>query len=113
MSAPLPGPIAAALARGALVLTPNQRAARTLRRAFAAARQAAGETLWAPPDILPLDTWLAGSWRTLLLNGHRTRTLLNRTQEHALWQQILAADSELPPSLRDTASLAALASTLR
>ena len=108
MGVPLPFPIADALARGATALTPSRRAARSVRRAFDAAQQAQGLTQWAPPAILPLEAWLAAAWRNLVLEGHRTRTLLNRTQELALWRLILAADPDLP-SLRTADSLAALA----
>ena len=100
--------IALALQSGTLALTASQRAARSLRRAFDAAQIGAGLTLWHPPDVLALDTWLADLWRILLLEGHATRMLLNRTQEQALWREIIAADPEAA-SLQSAASLADLA----
>ncbi len=107
MGTNLPPSIAAALARGATLLTPNQRAARTLRRAHASAQQAAGLTLWQPPAIFALETWLATLHHTLLLEGHDLRILLSRTQEQALWRTIIAADPELP-ALQSPESLANL-----
>ena len=98
MGPPLPTQIAEALQRGDLILTPSQRAARTIRRAYDHLQQSRGETLWHPPTVLPLTTWLTTLWHTLLLEGHETRTLLNRTQELALWRQIIAQDGH-PPSL--------------
>ena len=88
---------------GETVLTPNQRAARTLRRAY---DQSQSEPQWAPPKVLAADTWLATLWHQLLLNGDETRLLLNRTQQHALWRAIIAADNE---ALRSPDTLAELA----
>ena len=88
----LPPEIAAALARGAQVVTSNQRAARTLRRAFDEDRRAAGEVRWQPPEILAFESWAAGQWHRLMLRGKVTRILLNPAQELAVWRGIVAAD---------------------
>ncbi len=97
----LPSEISEALARGATVLTSNQRAARTLRQQADFDRHAAGLTTWEPPAILAWDTWMASLWRDLLLEGKATELLLNPAQEHTLWLGIIAADPEwrslLPP----------------
>ena len=108
LSAALPPEIQQALARGATVLTANQRAARTLRRAFDLDQRASGLTHWQPPSILAWDTWLASLWHRLLLEGHATELLLNPTQEHSLWRTIIAADSTTN-SLRPVDSLATTA----
>ena len=47
-------------------------------------------------------------WRGLLIEGHVTQTLLNRTQEHAVWRTVLEADAQLS-SLRTVDSLAEMA----
>jgi ATP-dependent helicase/nuclease subunit B len=104
----LPVEIAAALDRGATVVTGNQRAARTLRRGFDRKQRAQGLESWQPPAVLAWDTWTTGLWRQLLLDGNATLLLLNRTQEHALWRTVLEADDELA-SLRSVDSLAELA----
>ena len=101
----LPPTIAAALARGATILTPNQRSARVLRQAFEAAQTS---TTFTPPDILAFSSWLSSLWTDLTLTGQTTETLLNRSQEHHLWRAILTADPELPP-LRSPDSLAEMA----
>ena len=88
-------PLLTHLRAGELLLTANQRAARTLRQAFDLAMQDAGQTQWVPANVLALDTWLDSLWRELLLNGDETRLLLNRTQEHTLWRAIIAADPEV------------------
>jgi probable DNA repair protein len=100
--------LAEALARGDAVLTPNQRIARAIRQEFDRDQRSAGSTLWTPPNVLPLEQWLAGQWNRLLLAGQETRVLLNPTQEQALWRSIIAADPETN-GLRSLDALANLA----
>ena len=107
-SVKLATPLLALLSAGKLLLTPNQRAARVLRRGFDTAMQAEGQRQWAPANVLPLDTWLDSLWRQLLLNGDETRLLLNRTQEHTLWREIVAPDPEVS-GLRSIDQLAEMA----
>ena len=108
MGSPLPPEILEALTRGQTILTANQRAARTLRHAYDQARQSAGETLWTPPAIFALDTWLPILHHQLTLDGHESRLLLNGTQEHTLWRAIIAADPAVS-GLRSLDSLAEMA----
>jgi probable DNA repair protein len=96
------------MASGHTLLTPNQRAARALRQADDSARRAAGETLWAPLNVLPLESWLAAQWHQRLLAGAESRILLNRSQQHLLWSGIIAADPETP-RLRSAGALAEMA----
>ncbi|HEY5054957.1 MAG TPA: hypothetical protein VII58_02280, partial [Acidobacteriaceae bacterium] len=107
--AALPQPVIDALARGWTVLTGNQRAARTLRRAYDLRQRALGHSHWQPANILAWDSWLTLQWRSLLLEGHATQLLLNSAQEHTLWRAIIAADPAAF-SLRPIDSLAELAS---
>ena len=100
--------IAAALARGVTPLTPNQRAARAIRQAFDAAQRTQSRTLWTPANVLPLETWLASLWHQRILTGTETRILLNRSQEHSLWCEIIAAGREAP-TLRSADTLAEMA----
>jgi len=104
----LPVEIAQALGRGAAVVTGNQRAARTLRLAFDRRQHSLGLDSWKPPMILEWDAWTANLWHALLVGGHTSKLLLNRTQEHAVWRKILEADEELR-SLRTVDSLAEMA----
>lgn len=106
---PLPDEIAEALRRGAIVVTGNQRAARTLGLAFDRHRKESGAPAWQPAGIIAWDAWMSNLWRRLLLDGYDSRLLLNRTQEHALWQRIIDADPERQ-SLRSPGSLASIAS---
>jgi ATP-dependent helicase/nuclease subunit B len=104
----LPVEIATALERGATVVTGNQRAARTLRREFDRRQRGLGLESWRPPAVLAWDTWTAGLWHQLLVDGNTSLLLLNRTQEHAVWRAVLEADEELA-SLRSVDSLAEMA----
>ena len=104
----LQGEIIDAVGRGAVVVTGNQRAARTLRRAFDQRNRAMGLRSWEPAKVLAWDAWTASLWREMLLEGHATELLLNRSQEHEVWRTILDADDELA-SLRSVDSLADIA----
>jgi probable DNA repair protein len=100
--------IAAALERGATVLTGNQRAARELRRAWDTRNRDAGRERWSPPRILAWSTWTAGLWHGMLLAGTADAMLLNRAQEAALWRGVIAQDESIS-TLRPPGTLAAMA----
>ncbi len=104
----VPPAILASIARGQTILTANQRAARSLRFGYNQQQQSTGASLWAPPDIFSLDTWLATQHHRLTLAGHETRLLLNPTQQHALWRDIIKADPAVS-GLRSLDSLADMA----
>jgi ATP-dependent helicase/nuclease subunit B len=104
----LPGEIVTALERGAVVVTGNQRAGRTLRRGFDRRNRALGLKNWQPPMIVAWDAWMTGLWHRLVVDGHAAQMLLNPTQEHAVWRTVLEADEELA-SLRTIDSLATVA----
>ena len=104
----LPLKIAEALERGAIVVTGNQRAARALRRGFDQRNRERRLASWARAQVMAWDAWMAVLWHGLLIEGHATQMLLNRTQEHAVWRTILEADKELA-SLRTVDSLAEMA----
>ena len=101
----LPSQIQQALERGSIVLTANQRAARTVHHAFDLQQHALGVTYWQPPAILAWDAWLGSLWNRLLLEGHASELLLSPTQEHTLWRAIIASDAATA-SLRPIAALA-------
>jgi len=105
----LPEAIAEALAANATVVTGNQRAARTLQRAFDQKRRSLGLSSWQSANILAWDAWTVRLWQRLLLDGHVSQLLMTPAQELSVWRRILEADSELE-SLRSKDSLAMLAS---
>ncbi|HEY6412750.1 MAG TPA: PD-(D/E)XK nuclease family protein [Edaphobacter sp.] len=104
----LPVEIVEALKRGATVVTGNQRAARTVRRAFDRRNRDLRLESWRPAAVMAWETWTTGLWRELLVRGEVSELLLNRTQEHAVWRGILEGDSELA-SLRSFDSMAEMA----
>ncbi|RZU39491.1 PD-(D/E)XK nuclease family protein [Edaphobacter modestus] len=105
----LPQPIADALQSGATVVTANQRAARTLRYSFDQHNLQLGLKSWETAPILPWDAWVASLWRNLLVHGRASELLLNRFQEHKLWRDVLATDTDLAASLQSLDSLAEMA----
>lgn len=105
---PLHTAVFAALGRGALVLTSNQRAARTLHRAYAQQMHAEGQTVWRQPGIFAWESWTKTLWQQLVLGGVETRVLLTPMQERLLWKKILAEDAAAS-TLRSPESLALLA----
>jgi len=106
----LPPQVIEALDDDAIVLTANQRAARTLHHAFDLHQHRLGRSFWEPPAILAWDAWLESLWYQLLLDGHapdllNPTLLLNSTQERTLWRAIVTAD-DTTASLRPIDSLA-------
>jgi hypothetical protein len=93
-AAALPPEVAQALARGWTILTANQRAARTLRRAFDTRQRAGGATVWQPAAVFAFSTWLERLYRNLLASGGTQSVLLTATQQHALWIEVLRTDPE-------------------
>jgi probable DNA repair protein len=105
---PLHTAVLSALRSGTLVLTANQRAARTLHTAYAHNMRAEGKTLWPPPNISTWENWTTTLWQQLVLRGAETRLLLAPLQERLLWKKILAEDAA-SSTLRSPDSLASLA----
>ena len=112
MGSPLPPEILAALTRGRTILTANQRAARSLRHAYNLYQQSTGATVWTPHQIYALETFLSSLHHRLILEGHDTRLLLNRSQELAIWRDIIASDASVS-GLRSVDSLADMAANAR
>ena len=105
----IPIEIVHALEQGATIVTGNHRAARTLRNYFDLRNRNLGLHNWQPAAVMAWETWTSALWHRLLIEGHATQLVLNRSQEHAVWRTILEADDELA-SLRTAESLAQLAS---
>jgi ATP-dependent helicase/nuclease subunit B len=105
---PLPDGIAEALEQGAIVVTSNQRAARAFRRGWDQRNHELGVASWGPAAVMSWDAWLVSIWRRLVVEGHASEMMLNRSQEQVVWRKILEADRELA-SLRSVDSLAAMA----
>ncbi len=52
-------------------------------------QKASGFNAWAPADVLTWDQWLRSLWSEAITQGLESRLLLNSTQEHALWREII------------------------
>ncbi len=88
----LPPEIAQALARGATVLTGNQRAARALVRAHAEQARGQGLGSWQAPPICEWSAWLEGVY-TKLATVENVPALLTPMQEAHLWQRVQVEDA--------------------
>lgn len=97
-----------ALGRGAVVVTGNERAARSVRRAYDDLLRAAGRDRWEPATVMSWSAWTTSLWRQMLVEGRTRALLLNTFQEHAVWKEILAGDTTAD-SLRGVDGLADMA----
>jgi probable DNA repair protein len=106
----------AALQSGALVVTPNRRLARWVRREFDLAQRDCGLSAWPTPPILPYPQWLEMLWdEAIARHGEFDQPLLLTPSQSALqWRQIVDADADRVPLLdvRGAAAVAAEAWSL-
>ena len=89
--------LAPAVDDGAVVVTANQRLARSLSAAYAGNMLAAGRAAWPTPDIVPFRRWL----KTLLGAANRPQALcLSQAQTRVLWERCLSSElGEAPQNL--------------
>jgi probable DNA repair protein len=101
----------AALANGAVAVTPNRRLARSLQRSFAAVAESQGHRVWATPTILPYVSWLETLWLEALATDaiRDPRQLLTPAQAVYTWQRVVAADGAGSAALIDARGAANLA----
>jgi probable DNA repair protein len=74
------------LADGGVVLTANERAARSVAASFHKARGAEGKWAWRTPAVFAWDTWVREQW---LLRNSLGLMLLNPLQEQSLWAGVI------------------------
>src|SRR6185312_3955499 len=98
----------AALADGAIAVTPNRRLARRLHAEFDAVLGASGRGAWPTPTILPYQTWIASLWDAVLARAPagEDRALISPAQSIGLWQRVI---EDSGATLADTRGAAALA----
>lgn len=83
--------LGAALAAGRTIIVPNRQRAAAVRLAYAWVQRAAGNLVWATPDVIAWDAWLARELlRVRQLRGSGS-VFLNVSQQHVLWQTVLAS----------------------
>lgn len=94
------------LASGGLVLTPDLRQARILRRLHDRAQVAAGRKVWPTAQVLPLDAWLALLWQRASYDRPDLPSILSPAALRWLWWRQVERDA---PQLLDPADLGARA----
>ena len=90
----LPPRLRAALASGAIVVTPNNRLARRLVAIYDGARRAEGHAVWEAAVVLPWSAWLERLWQDVLVSdapGAAPR-VVTPAQSAFLWKRIVAAE---------------------
>jgi probable DNA repair protein len=94
------------LEAGGLLLTPDLRQARILRRLHDRAQAAAGRRVWPSAQVLPLDAWLALEWQRAAADRPDLPGILPPVALRWLWWRQAARDA---PGLLDPADLGARA----
>jgi probable DNA repair protein len=94
------------LAAGGLVLVPNLRQARILRRLHDRAQVAIGRQVWPTARVLPIDAWLELEWQLASDWRPELPVILPATALCWLWRREVARSA---PALLDPADLAARA----
>ncbi|MGQ0384469.1 MAG: PD-(D/E)XK nuclease family protein [Gammaproteobacteria bacterium] len=91
---------------GGLLLAPDLRQARILRRLHDRAQAGVGRKVWPTAQVLPLDTWLLQQWQ--LASAHRLElaSVLSPAALRWLWRRQAERDA---PGLLDPAELGARA----
>src|SRR6187551_3615045 len=83
--------LGAALAAGHTIIVPNRQRAAAVRLAHAWQQRVAVRTVWATPDVIAWEAWLARELFRARQRRGAGAVLLNVSQQHALWQQVLAS----------------------
>lgn len=84
-----------ALDRGCLIVTANQRLARSLRNEYAVAMIERGKKAWFRPRILSWEKWIESLWFDAA-GDRQPKILLSRSQSRILWEQIISGDLQDP-----------------
>ncbi len=107
-------PLAAALASGSVVVTPNNRLARHLAARYDRMQRAAGRSVWTAPAVMPWSAWLETLWLDVLASGCRPEPprRIASAQSRLLWTRIVAAEGLPLMDEQGAADLAAEAWTL-
>ena len=94
------------LQSGGLVLAPDLRQARILRRLHDRAQVAAGRRAWPTAQVLPLESWLLQLWQRATNERTELPTLLSPVALQWLWSLEVQRDA---PGLLDSSDLGARA----
>ena len=91
-------PLEPFIREGCALLTPNYRLARRIKAEWDAQRMAAGEQVWEPLTVQPLESWLLGQWE-LAVNLDLLPPImpLDPNQTLELWRQVICEQAEQSP----------------
>ena len=88
-------PLEAFISEGCVLLTPNYRLARLIKAEWDDRRIVAGDRVWEPIQVQPLESWLLGQWELAVnLNFLQPMMPLEPNQILELWQQIIREHAE-------------------
>ena len=81
-----------------VVVTPNQRLARVLRREFDSLQINQGRSVWGTPDILPITVFIERSYEEMLYSEQADTlpALLSTAQEQVLWENVISSSDQAP-----------------
>ncbi|MBT3887903.1 MAG: PD-(D/E)XK nuclease family protein, partial [Nitrosomonadaceae bacterium] len=93
-----------------VVVTPNRRLAKVLRREFDDLQVIQARTAWSTPDILPIAVFIERSYEEMLYSEQADKlpALLSTNQEQVLWENVIS-DSDQAPILFSIPEAARLA----
>lgn len=83
------------LARGAVLITVNQRLARHHMARYQRAQWARGMVWWDTPLIMPMRSWVRSLHAQALAQGNSTRTLLPDLLQRRAWRRCIEQDTAL------------------
>jgi ATP-dependent helicase/nuclease subunit B len=91
-------PLEPFIREGCALLTPNYRLARRIKAEWDTQRMAAGEQVWEPLTVQPLESWLLGQWE-LAVNLDLLPPImpLDPNQTLELWRQVICEQAEQSP----------------
>jgi ATP-dependent helicase/nuclease subunit B len=90
----LPKDVSEAIEQGRTVLVPSRQRSEAVRLAYAAQCLARGRTVWATPDVLPLDTWIVREIERRSASGERVPRLLTPAEDWLLWRQCTSQQTD-------------------
>lgn len=83
------------ISEGCTLLTPNFRLARRIKAQWDAQRMAAGERVWEPLSVQPLEGWLLAQWELAVNLGLLPPLMpLDSNQTLELWRQVIIEQGE-------------------
>lgn len=83
------------LARGALLLTVNQRLSRHYAAQYQQWQWSQGKPWWETPQIMPMRAWLTSMHASAINNGESTLTLLPELLQLRAWRNCIEQDTDL------------------